>query len=257
MGIFQHPGPGSHRVQRCFLAEQRLFGSALCAAFLSLCYEFLHQGLPSPTASPPTGLSASALLVPPSVRSLNSSCPLSPHWRMASRSESLDQAACEHSMEMNHVYLKLIRSRATHLSLAASTHLHGLHMKTAAAAAIVMPKSQTPHSPSTLLCPQYRVCPLLFSLLRSDKAQFQRGRFVLAHGSHDAIVRHPLWLGRRAVEAACMHFCRSQGREHGECSCSPFLLFPLFFQPRTAARGNVGFSLSASLWKHHCRHTQS
>lgn len=229
----------------------------MCAAFLSLCYEFLHQGLPRPTASPPTRLSACALLVPPSVRSLNSSCPLSPHWRMASRSESLDQAACEHSMEMNHVYLKLIRSRATHLSLAASTHLHGLHMKTAAAAAIVMPESQTPHSPSMPLCPQYRVCQLLFSLLRSDKTQFQRGRFVLAHGPHDAIVRRPLWLGRRAVGAACMHFCRSQGREHGECSCSPCLLFPLFFQPRTAARGNVGFSLSASLWKHHCRHTQS
>lgn len=94
---------------------------------LSLCDEFLHQGLPCPTASPPTGLSASALLGLPSIRSLNSSCLVSPHWRMASRSESLDQAVCEHSTEMNHVYLKLIRSRATHLSLAESTHLQGLH----------------------------------------------------------------------------------------------------------------------------------
>lgn len=60
---------------------------------------------------------------------------------MASRSESLDQAVCEHSTEMNRVYLKLIRSGATHLSLAESTRLHGLHMKTAAAAAIAMPES--------------------------------------------------------------------------------------------------------------------
>lgn len=125
----------------CFLAEQVLFRCVLCAAFLSVppsslpsshCVSCLHTlGYQHP-------LGDLSLLVPPLQQITGcpfAPCPLIKEWlsglnlHLLSLPRALDLAVCGHSTEMNHGYLKLIRSQATHPSLAKDTHLHALLMK--------------------------------------------------------------------------------------------------------------------------------
>lgn len=105
---------------------------------------FLHQGLLPPTASPTSTHSVISILRGttlcldlPSSKSLMplAPCPLIKEWlpdldlHLLPFPGALDWAVCGHSIEMSHVHLKLIRSQATHPSLATDTHLRALLMK--------------------------------------------------------------------------------------------------------------------------------
>lgn len=144
MGVFFIPDRTliESRDVACFLVEQTLFRCALCVAFLSV-----PPLRPSPShrisCLYPLGyqqhpLRDHPLLVPPLQQIPDASLLHVPllkerlpglNLHLSSLPQVLDWAVCEHSTEMNHVYLRLIKSQATRPSLAKDTCPHALPMR--------------------------------------------------------------------------------------------------------------------------------
>lgn len=124
--------------------------SSIKPSFLKLCLSYQH---------PLRDYSLLAPSLQQIIKCLFALCPLIKEWlpglnlHLLSFPRALDWAVCGHSTEMNHVYLKLIRSQATHPSLAKDTHLHALLMKNSSSSYLRAQDSNTVCVPDASLYP--------------------------------------------------------------------------------------------------------